>query len=71
MVEVIGSKQKQEIDGIKELEEMSNTFKELVDNVIVAVEGCENTDKLVERLFETYVAVHKLQNSIKEMNNSN
>lgn len=68
MVEVIFSEQEKEIDGIKELEEMSNTFKELVSNVIVAVDGCTNAEKLTERLVETYVAVHKLQNSIKELN---
>lgn len=67
MVEVIISQQ--DIDGIKELEEMSNKFKDLISDVITATEGCENTDKLVERLLETYVAVYKLQNAIKNFNN--
>lgn len=65
MVEVIKT------DGIKELEEMSRTFKELISDVITATEDCENTDKLVERLLETYVAVYKLQNSIEELYNQN
>lgn len=48
MVEVIGSQQ--EINGIKELEEMSSSFKELLSNVLVAAEGCSNTEELTERL---------------------
>lgn len=71
MVEVIISKQEQEINGIKELEEMSSSFKELLSNVLVAVEGCSNTEELTERLLDSYVAVHKLQNAIKNLNNQN
>ena len=71
MVEVIISKQEQEINGIKELEEMSSSFKELLSNVLVAVEGCSNTEELTERLLDSYVAVHKLQNAIKNLNNEN
>ncbi len=69
MVEVIGSQQ--EINGIKELEEMSSSFKELLSNVLVAAEGCSNTEELTERLLDSYVAVHKLQNAIKNLNNQN
>lgn len=69
MVEVIISKQ--EIDGIKELEEMSSSFKELLSNVLLAAEGCSNTEELTERLLDSYVAVHKLQNAIKNLNNDN
>ncbi len=69
MVEVIGSQQ--EINGIKELEEMSSYFKELLSNVLVAAEGCSNTEELTERLLDSYVAVHKLQNAIKNLNNQN
>ena len=69
MVEVIGSQQ--EINGIKELEEMSSSFKELLSNVLVASEGCSNTEKLTERLLDSYVAVHKLQNAIKNLDNQN
>ncbi len=71
MVEVIISKQEQEINGIKELEEMSSSFKELLSNVLVAAEGCSNTEELTERLLDSYVAVHKLQNAIKNLNNQN
>ena len=71
MVEVIISKQEQEINGIKELEEMSSSFKELLSNVLVAAEGCSNTEELTERLLDSYVAVHKLQNAIKNLNNEN
>ena len=69
MVEVIGSQQ--EINGIKELEEMSSSFKELLSNVLVAAEGCSNTEELTERLLDSYVAVHKLQNAIKNLNKQN
>lgn len=69
MVEVIISKQK--IDGIKELEEMSSSFKELLNNVLLAAEGCSNTEELTERLLDSYVAVYKLQNAIKNLNNDN
>ena len=69
MVEVIGSQQ--EINGIKELEEMSSSFKELLSNVFVAGEGCSNTEELTERLLDSYVAVHKLQNAIKNLDNQN
>ncbi len=69
MVEVIGSQQ--EINGIKELEEMSSSFKELLSNVLVAAEGCSNTEELTERLLDSYVAVHKLQNAIKNLDNQN
>lgn len=69
MVEVIVSQQ--EINGIKELEEMSSSFKELLSNVLVAAEGCSNTEELTERLLDSYVAVHKLQNAIKNLNNQN
>lgn len=69
MVEVIISKQ--EIDGIKELEEMSSSFKELLSNVLVAAEGCTNTEELTERLLDSYVSVHKLENAIKNLNNQN
>ena len=71
MVEVIISKQEQEINGIKELEEMSSSFKELLSNVLVAAEGCSNTEELTERLLDSYVAVHKLQYAIKNLNNQN
>ena len=71
MVEVIISKQEQEINGIKELEEMSSSFKELLSNVLVAAEGCSNTEELTERLLDNYVAVHKLQNARKNLNNQN
>ena len=71
MVEVIISKQEQEINGIKELEEMSSSFKELLSNVLVAAEGCSNTEELTERLLDSYVAVHKLQNAIKNLDNQN
>ena len=34
-------------------------------------EGCTNTEELTERLLDSYVAVHKLQNAIKNLNNDN
>lgn len=67
MVEVIISKQ--EVDGIEELKEMTTKFRELIDDVIVAVDGCQNAQELTERLLETNVALYKLQNAIKELNN--
>lgn len=71
MVEVINSKQEQELDGITELKEMCSSFKELLSNVLVAAEGCLNTEELTERLLDSYVAVHKLQNAIKNLDNQN
>ena len=71
MVEVILSKQEQEVDGIEELKEMCSSFKDLLSNVLVAAEGCTNTEELTERLLDNYVAVHKLQNAIKNLNNQN
>lgn len=69
MVEVIISKQ--EVNGIEELKEICVSFKELLSNVLVAAEGCTNTEELTERLLDCYVAVHKLQNAIKNLNNDN
>lgn len=69
MVEVINSKQEQEVDGIEKLTEMCISFKDLLSNVLVAAEGCTNTEELTERLLDSYVAVHKLQNAIKNLNN--
>ena len=69
MVEVINSKQEQEVDGIEKLTEMCISFKNLLSNVLVAAEGCSNTEELTERLLDSYVAVHKLQNAIKNLNN--
>lgn len=69
MVEVINSKQEQEVDGIEKLTEMCISFKNLLSNVLVAAEGCCNTEELTERLLDSYVAVHKLQNAIKNLNN--
>lgn len=60
MVEVINSKQEQEVDGIEKLTEMCISFKDLLSNVLVAAEGCSNTEELTERLLDSYVAVHKL-----------
>ena len=71
MVEVILSKQEQEVDGIEELKEMCSSFKDLLGNVLVAAEGCTNTEELTERLLDSYIAVHKLQNAIKNLNNEN
>ena len=71
MVEVINSKQEQEVDGIEKLTEMCISFKDLLSNVLVAAEGCSNTEELTERLLDSYVAVHKLQNAIKNLNNDN
>ena len=71
MVEVINSKQEQEVDGIEKLTEMCISFKDLLSNVLVAAEGCSNTEELTERLLDSYVAVHKLQNAIKNLNNNN
>ncbi len=71
MVEVINSKQEQEVDGIEKLTEMCISFKNLLSNVLVAAEGCSNTEELTERLLDSYVAVHKLQNAIKNLNNDN
>ena len=71
MVEVILSKQEQEVDGMEELKEMCSSFKDLLSNVLVAAEGCTNTEELTERLLDSYVAVHKLQNTIKNLNNEN
>lgn len=55
------------INGIKELEEMSATFNDLISNVFIASSGCNNTETLVENLMKTYVAVHNLQKAIKEI----
>lgn len=55
------------INGIKELEEMTNTFNDLISNVFIASSGCDNTATLVENLMKTYVAVHNLQKAIKEI----
>ena len=71
MVEVINSKQEQEVGGIEKLTEMCISFKDLLSNVLVAAEGCSNTEELTERLLDSYVAVHKLQNAIKNLNNNN
>lgn len=71
MVEVINSKQEQEVDGIEKLTEMCISFKDLLSNVLVAAEGCSNTEELTERVLDSYVAVHKLQNAIKNLNNDN
>ena len=71
MVEVILSKQDQEVDWIEELKEMCSSFKDLLSNVLVASEGCTNTEELTERLLDSYIAVHKLQNDIKNLNNEN
>lgn len=71
MVEVIISKQEQDVDGIEELKERCVSFKELLNNVLVAAEGCTNTEELTERLLDSYFAVHKLQNAIKNLNNEN
>lgn len=71
MVELIIYKQEQEVDGIEELKEMCSSFKNLLNNVLVAAEGCTNTEELTERLLDSYFAVHKLQNAIKNLNNQN
>lgn len=47
MVEVIISKQ--EVDGIEELKEMTTKFRELIDDVIVAVEKYTRIDRKVIR----------------------
>lgn len=56
-----------EVDGLKALEENISEFKLLLENVFVATNGCDNTNKLSINLIKTYGAILKLEKALKDL----
>lgn len=52
--------------GLKELQEKSQEFNALVNEVFVAADGCSNTQRLVACLQIAYIAVNGLQKELEE-----
>ena len=56
-----------EIDGLEELKQSIAELKNLLNNVFVAANGCNNTNELSINLIETYGAILKLEEALKNL----
>ena len=56
-----------EIDGLEELKQSIAELKNLLGNVFVATNGCNNTNELSINLIETYSAILKLEKALKNL----
>lgn len=56
-----------EIDGLEELKQSIAELKNLLGNVFVAANGCNNTNELSINLIETYSAILKLEKALKNL----
>ena len=56
-----------EIDGLEELKQSIAELKNLLGNVFVAANGCNNTNELSINLIETSGAILKLEKALKNL----